>query len=155
MEEVTVDVSQQSLCVMYHCLGRHTHKMNSLILLLNLLHSTTVSVSQLILKQEAVPQKGSTHQLANILAPDLAGGRLFGHEGDAVELREEVVQTFHAGSQRQVGAVQAGLDVEPAAHGGRRRCNFAEAPVCDTTPTKRMHVCVVANRSNWKKTASV
>lgn len=84
-----------------------------------------------------MPQRvsGDTHQFADILAPDLAGGRLLRHEGDAVELREEVVQTLHAGAQRQVGAVQAGLDVEPATQGEKQRCEGGR-PQC-VTPRQR------------------
>jgi len=35
------------------------------------------------------------------------------HEGDAVQLREKVVQTLHTGTKRKVGTVQAGLYVVP------------------------------------------
>lgn len=57
---------------------------------------------------------GDTYQFADILAPDLAGAGLFGHEGHTVQLREEVVQTLHAGPQRKIRAVQTGLYVVPA-----------------------------------------
>lgn len=59
-------------------------------------------------------RSGDSHQFADILAPDLAGARLFRHEGDTIELREEDVQAFHAGTQRQIWTVQAGFDVKPA-----------------------------------------
>lgn len=55
-----------------------------------------------------------TYQFVDILAPDLASVGLFGHEGHAVQLREEVVQTVHTGPQRQIRAVQTGLYVVPA-----------------------------------------
>lgn len=54
------------------------------------------------------------YQFADIFAPDLSSARVFGHEGDTIELREEDVQTFHTRSERQVGAVQTGLYVVPA-----------------------------------------
>lgn len=53
------------------------------------------------------------YQFADVLTPHLSSTGLLGHEGDAVELREEVVQTLHTGSQRQVRTVQTGLDVVP------------------------------------------
>lgn len=81
-----------------------------------------------------------THQFADILVPDLAGGRLLGHEGDAVELREEDVQAFHACAQRQVGAVQAGLDVEPAAQGEKRRRECVRPPRLAPPQVKTLHM---------------
>lgn len=103
---------------------------------------------------------GDTHQFADILAPDLASGRLLGHEGDAVELREEVVEAFHACAQRQVGAVQAGLDVEPATRGGEGE---AASQLLTPRQVKTLHMrrtirvahaCVSAvNRSRRRETA--
>lgn len=55
-----------------------------------------------------------SYQFADILAPDLSSSGLFRHEGDAVQLREEIVQTLHTGTKRQVGTVQTGLYVVPA-----------------------------------------
>lgn len=54
-----------------------------------------------------------SYQLADVLAPHLSSAGMFRHEGDAVQLREEVVQALHAGTKRQVGAVQTGLYVVP------------------------------------------
>lgn len=53
------------------------------------------------------------HQFADVVAPDLSCTRVFGHEGDAVELREEVIQALHTGTQGEVGTVQTGLYVVP------------------------------------------
>lgn len=60
------------------------------------------------------PTTSDTNQFANILAPDLTSTGLFGHEGHAVQLREEIVQTLHTSPQGQVRAVQTGLYVVPA-----------------------------------------
>lgn len=57
--------------------------------------------------------QSKTYQLAHIVAPDLSSTRMFRHEGDAVQLREEAVQTLHTGTQRQVRTVQTGLYVVP------------------------------------------
>ena len=68
--------------------------------------------------QNAVPvlTDGSIdpHQFADIIAPHLSSTGGFRHEGDTVELREEVVQALHAVPQGQVWSVQTGLNVVPA-----------------------------------------
>lgn len=54
---------------------------------------------------------GEIYQLANVLAPHLSWTGKFRLEGDAIQLREEDVQTLHTGTQRQVRTVQTGLYV--------------------------------------------
>lgn len=61
-----------------------------------------------------------SHQFADILTPHLSSAGMFRHEGDTVQLGEEVVQTLHAGTKRQVGTVQTGLYVVP----DKTQCSF-------------------------------
>lgn len=62
------------------------------------------------------------HQFADVFAPHFSSSGVLGHEGDAVQLREKVVQTLHACAERQVGTVQTGLDVVPGR--SMRQSNF-------------------------------
>lgn len=104
MEKVTVDVSQQSLSFMHDSLevNAHAGRLNCTDILFDL------GKPSMIIKFVS-----KSHQFADVLAPHLSSTGMFRHEGDAVQLREEVVQTLHAGTKRQVGTVQTGLYVVP------------------------------------------